>query len=102
MSDALFGAVLARGGVAEATGDRAWVQAMLDAEAALARARAAAGQIPAALAEAIAASCRAEDYDIGELGEAAAGGGNPAAPLARALTEKVGGDAAGEVHRGFT
>ena len=84
-------------------GDRAWLQAMLDAEAALARARAAAGQIPPEVADAIAAACRAEDFDPAELGRAAVTGGNPAAPLAKALTARVAGDAAaGEVHRGFT
>jgi 3-carboxy-cis,cis-muconate cycloisomerase len=33
----LFGAVEARGAVAQATSDRAWLQAMLDFEAGLAR-----------------------------------------------------------------
>jgi 3-carboxy-cis,cis-muconate cycloisomerase len=50
----LFDAVLARGGAREAVSDRAWLQAMLDVEAALARAEAAAGVIPAEHAEAIA------------------------------------------------
>ena len=47
MSDGggLFGEVLARGRVREATTDGAWLQAMLDVEAALARAQAAAGVI---------------------------------------------------------
>jgi 3-carboxy-cis,cis-muconate cycloisomerase len=35
----LFDGVLARGRVREAVSDRAWLQAMLDAEAALVRAR---------------------------------------------------------------
>ena len=47
-----------RGGVPTAVGDRAWLQAMLDAEAALARARELDG------ADAIAEACSAERFDI--------------------------------------
>ena len=95
MSDGLFDGVLARGGVREATSDRAWLQAMLDVEAALARARARAGQIPAAR--------RRRDrrgLPGGGLRRRRArrarrpASGNPAAPLARALTARVAGAAA--------
>jgi 3-carboxy-cis,cis-muconate cycloisomerase len=98
----LFDGVLARGGVREAVSDTAWLQAMLDVEAALARAEAGAGVIPAEHAEAIAAACRAERFDIAALGEQAAAVGNPAAPLVRVLREQVGGSAAADVHRGAT
>jgi 3-carboxy-cis,cis-muconate cycloisomerase len=98
----LFDGVLARGGVREAVSDVAWLQAMLDAEAALARAEAGAGVIPGEHAEAIATACRAERFDVAALGEQAAAVGNPAAPLARALREQVGGAAAADVHRGAT
>ena len=50
--------------------DRARLQAMLDFEAALARAEARAGVIPAAAAEAIAARCRAEPFDLEALARA--------------------------------
>jgi 3-carboxy-cis,cis-muconate cycloisomerase len=98
----LFDGVLARGGARAAVSDEAWLQALLDVETALARAQAAAGAIPAEHAEAIAAACRADRYDIEALGEEAADVGNPAAPLVRALRAQVGGDAAGDVHRGAT
>jgi 3-carboxy-cis,cis-muconate cycloisomerase len=98
----LFDGVLARGGARAAVGDEAWLQALLDVEAALARAQAAAGVIPAEHAEAIAAACRGERYDIAALGEEAADVGNPAAPLVRALRAEVGGEAAADVHRGAT
>ncbi|MFE3000689.1 3-oxoadipate enol-lactonase [Nocardia sp. NPDC059246] len=99
----LFDPIVATGPVAAATGDVAWLQAMLDAEAALAWAQADVGVITAAQAEAIAAACRAELYDVGEIGLAATGVGNPAAALVRALTASVTDvDAAGEVHRGAT
>ena len=60
MSDdaGLFAGVLARGAVADAVSDRGWLAAMLDVEAALARAGAAAGLIPPSAAEAIGAACR--------------------------------------------
>jgi len=98
----LFDAVLARGSVRAAVADRAWLQAMLDVEAALARAQAAAGVIAAEHADAIAAACRAERFDVAALGAEAAAVGNPAAPLVRALRAQVGDPAAGDVHRGAT
>jgi 3-carboxy-cis,cis-muconate cycloisomerase len=98
----LFDAVLARGPVREAVDDRAWLQAMLDVEAALARAQAAAGLFPAEQAEAIAAACHADDYDVAAIAAQAAAVGNPAAPLVRALTANVPSPAAGQVHRGAT
>jgi 3-carboxy-cis,cis-muconate cycloisomerase len=98
----LFGAIEARGGAAEATSDRAWLQAMLDFEAALARAQAGAGLIPERDADAIAAAARADRYDAAEIGAAAAGIGNPAGPLVKALKAHVGGTAASHVHQGAT
>jgi 3-carboxy-cis,cis-muconate cycloisomerase len=98
----LFGEVLARGRVREATTDAAWLQAMLDVEAALARAQAAAGLIAGGHADAIAAACRADLYDLDAIGAEAAAVGNPAAPLVRALRGRVGYPAAADVHRGAT
>ncbi len=85
--------------------DQARVQGMLDFEAALARAQAGAGVIPAAAADPIAAACRAELYDVAALGAEAASAGNPAIPLVRALTERVARsqpEAARWVHLGAT
>ena len=65
------------GACARATTDLAWLQAMLDVEAALARAQAAAGVIAAEHAEAIAAACRAERYDVDALGAAGRRRGQP-------------------------
>jgi 3-carboxy-cis,cis-muconate cycloisomerase len=97
----LFDGVLAAGPVREAVSDTAWLQAMLDAEAALAGAQADAGLVPVDAAEAIAAACVASRYDLAELGRAAADSGNPAAPLVRALTAEAG-DAGRYVHWGAT
>ncbi len=48
----LFDAILARGGVGPQVSDRAWLQALLDVEAALARASGLAGLVPSEDAEA--------------------------------------------------
>jgi 3-carboxy-cis,cis-muconate cycloisomerase len=92
----LFAAIEARGGTAAATSDRAWLQAMLDFEAGLARTQARAGVISADEAEAIAQACDAERFDIAEIGAAAAEIGNPAGPLVKALRE------IGPAHKGAT
>jgi 3-carboxy-cis,cis-muconate cycloisomerase len=98
----LFDAVLARGNARHSVADEAWLQAMLDVEAALARACAEAGVIPGAHAEAIVGACRAELFDVAAIGAEAANVGNPAEPLVRALRARVGGAAAEDVHRGAT
>jgi 3-carboxy-cis,cis-muconate cycloisomerase len=98
----LFDAVLARGGARDAVADQAWLQAMLDVEAALAGACAEAGLISGAHAEAIAAACRADLFDVATIGEEAANVGNPAEPLVRALRARVGEPAAEDVHRAAT
>jgi 3-carboxy-cis,cis-muconate cycloisomerase len=98
----VFDAIAARGEAAAAVSDRGWLQALLDAEAALARALARAGLVSDADADAIAAACRAEGFDPEALGADAAGSGNPVVPLVEALTAAVEGPAARHVHRGAT
>jgi 3-carboxy-cis,cis-muconate cycloisomerase len=98
----VFQAVSARGDAAAAVTGEAWLQAMLDAEAALARALATAGLIGDGEAEAIAAACDASRFDADAIAEAASGAGNPVVPLKKALTEAVDGPAAAHVHRGAT
>ncbi|MBL3695900.1 3-carboxy-cis,cis-muconate cycloisomerase, partial [Pluralibacter gergoviae] len=73
---------LARGSaLAEIFSDARTVQGMLDFEAALARAEAQAGVIPAAAVPAIEAACSAGQIDFAALAQAAAGAGNLAIPL---------------------
>jgi len=96
----LFGGVFARGGVE--AGDTAWLQAMLDAEAGLARALERAGLAPAGSGEAVTAAARAENFDPNELGGLAALTGNPVPGLARALARQVPQTAVSAVHRGAT
>src|SRR6202142_3616428 len=96
----LFGGVFARGGV-EAD-DTAWLQAMLDTEAALARALERAGMAPAGAGVAVTAAARAANFDVDELGELAALTGNPVPALARELARRVPQTAVSTVHRGAT
>jgi 3-carboxy-cis,cis-muconate cycloisomerase len=96
--DRLFGSAA----VDAAVNDAAWLQAMLDFEGALAQAEADAGLVPAAIAAEIAAACRAESFDIAEIGRAALESGNPAAPLVRALIAAVSPEAREYVHLGAT
>jgi 3-carboxy-cis,cis-muconate cycloisomerase len=85
--------------------DATYLQHMLDFEAALARAEASTGVIPAGAADAIAKACKAESFDLGALAEAATRSGNLAIPLVKALTAGVARadvDAARYVHWGAT
>ena len=74
--EVLFGGLYARGEVAAAVSDEAWVQAMLDVEAAL-------GGEP----------LRAQDIDIAQLGREAADHASPVVPLAQRFPD---------THRGAT
>jgi 3-carboxy-cis,cis-muconate cycloisomerase len=88
-----------------ATSDPAFLQAMLDAEAALARAQAAVGAVPADAAAVISRVARAERLDVRDLSLAARETANPVVGLVRALTRAVAAespDAAEFVHHGST
>jgi 3-carboxy-cis,cis-muconate cycloisomerase len=85
--------------------DRGRLQGMLDFAAALARAEARAGVIPAAAAAPIGMQCRAEAFDVGEIARGSALAGNTAIPMVKALTALVakGDEAASRfVHWGAT
>ena len=101
-SDALFGPSLSTEVMLATVSDRAWVQAMLDVEAALARAESRIGVIPAAAADGIASHCRVDEFDVAQLGRAAVRSANPVIPLVNALRAAVPKDAAPYVHHGAT
>jgi 3-carboxy-cis,cis-muconate cycloisomerase len=85
--------------------DLAYLQHMLDFEAALARAEAAADVIPAAAMGPIGQACHAQAFDLAALAEAATKSGNLAIPLVKALTAAVARsdpEAARYVHWGAT
>jgi 3-carboxy-cis,cis-muconate cycloisomerase len=97
--DPIFGASR----VAAEVDDRAWVRAMLHAEAALARAVASAGLVDRAAAEAVANACADTDWiAVESLGAEAAAGGNPVIPLVQRLRVRVGPAGEDAVHVGAT
>ncbi|CAM5297417.1 3-carboxy-cis,cis-muconate cycloisomerase OS=Streptomyces alboniger OX=132473 GN=pcaB PE=3 SV=1 [Streptomyces alboniger] len=87
----------------EATGDDAFLRALLDAEAALTRAQAAVGLAPREAAAAVtAAATGTARFDARSLALRAREGGNPVIPLVADLTAAVPEEAAPHVHRGAT
>ncbi|MDG4808806.1 3-carboxy-cis,cis-muconate cycloisomerase [Micromonospora sp. WMMD1120] len=101
-SDRLLGALSGTPDVDSELDDGSLLRAMLDAEAALARAGADAGVLPVAAADAIVAQCHVERYDAAALGRAADAAGNPVVPLVRELTAAVPEHARAWVHLGAT
>src|SRR5215470_14750456 len=101
----LLGRLFRWDAVEQFLGDRARVQSLLDFEAALARAEARTGVVPAAAASVIAARCSADLVDMEALARGAALAGNLAIPLVKQLTALVAADdaeAARFVHWGAT
>lgn len=99
---ALFGPLLSDPEVAAWQDDRAQLRAMLDFEAALAKAEARAGVIPDAAAREIATAAAKLELDPGDLAEGTARDGIPVPALVTALRKAVGGEAANYVHWGST
>ncbi|MFE9444202.1 3-carboxy-cis,cis-muconate cycloisomerase [Streptomyces sp. NPDC006602] len=87
---------------AAATSDGAFLQALLDAEAALTRAQAALELAPPEAATAVTGVARADRFDPHSLAQRAHGGGNPVIPLVADLTRAVGAEYGPYVHRGAT
>lgn len=101
----LFDAYFTARDMREVFCDQGRVQAMLDFEAALARAEAQVGLIPSSAVAPIEAACSAGLYDFAALGEAIATAGNSAIPLVKALGKQIAAtDAEAEryVHLGAT
>jgi 3-carboxy-cis,cis-muconate cycloisomerase len=100
----LFAGTYARGEVAEQISDRAWVQAMLDVEAALAEACGDEGLIPPQAVREIVATCRggSEQFDLEALARLSAHNATPVVGLVAALRDRVGPAAAPHVHPGAT
>jgi 3-carboxy-cis,cis-muconate cycloisomerase len=85
LSSDLFGPIFVPDEIREAVSGRAWLQAMLDAERALAVATGVDG---------VADACDASLYDIDALAREGRAAGNPVEPLVRALRERSGVDRA--------
>jgi 3-carboxy-cis,cis-muconate cycloisomerase len=100
---ALFDGTFARGGAAAAVSDAAWFGALLETEAALARAAARVGLVPTTAADAVTAACaKPAGLDLATVVAKAADAGNPVPPLVRVLQDAVGQRDAVAVHVGAT
>jgi len=105
VSVSIFDSFLTTPDMEAAFDDAAVVQAMLDFEAALARAQAAEGLIPQAAASAIGSVCKAQLYDIPALVRAGRRAGSLAIPLVKELQKTVAlydEESARHVHWGST
>ncbi len=105
MSNQLFDAYFTAPAMRAIFCDVGRVQGMLDFEAALARAEARVGVIPAEAVAPIAAACKAELYDYPALAQAIATAGNSAIPLVKALGKRIAAtdpEAERYVHLGAT
>ncbi|MEU6063952.1 lyase family protein [Streptomyces sp. NPDC047082] len=101
----LFSPVRAGSPAEAATSDADCLQAMLDAEAALARAQARLGAVPPSAAALITSTARAERFDLREVAVRARAAANPVVALVGMLAEAVGREdpeAAHYVHQGST
>lgn len=96
-----LGPLFASPEIKEVFGERATVQAWLDAEVALVQAQADVGIAPAEAAAVIAARARAEDLDLALLTTEVERTAHPLMPVIRALAERSGG-AGAWVHLGAT
>jgi 3-carboxy-cis,cis-muconate cycloisomerase len=94
----LFDGIYGRGETAAQIGDGAWLQAMLDVEAALAVAL----DAPDDAARQIAGACRAENFDVGALAAETARNATPVVGLVAALRDAVPESAREYVHAGAT
>jgi 3-carboxy-cis,cis-muconate cycloisomerase len=105
MSTSPFEGFLSTPEMLDAFGQEAVCQAMLDFEAALARAQAAEGIVPAEAATEICHHCHVESFDVAAIVAASGRAGSLAMPLVKQLTERVAAhdpEAARYVHWGST
>ncbi|MCW8084430.1 3-carboxy-cis,cis-muconate cycloisomerase [Sabulicella glaciei] len=86
----------------DAMGERAFLQRMLEVEAALARAQARLGIVPSDAAEAITRAAKVDRLDLQALGAATRNTGYPVVGLVKQLTALAGEDAGRWTHWGAT
>ena len=102
VDSAIFGGLFSTAAMRAVLADEARLQRMLDVEAALARAQARLGLIPAAAAAEITAQARLERFDLEAIRRGTELAGYPIVPLVKALSDACDGDAGRYVHWGAT
>jgi len=98
----VLGALYGTDAMREVFGERAWLQRMLDVEAALARAQARLGIVPKEAAAAITAAASADRLDRAALAKATRNTGYPVVGLVRQLSALAGEEAGRWTHWGAT
>ena len=98
----LFAGTYARGAAAAAVSGEAWLAAMLEVEAALARACENEGLIPPGSAAAIAAACEPTGFDLARLARDGGEHASVVVPLLAALRARLGDPVSEYVHLGAT
>ncbi len=99
---AIFGALYGTDEIRELFSDRTHLQFMLDVEAALARAEAKLGLVPAAVAKAITDSARVENLQLDYVADSTRRVGYPVAAIVKELGRVAGAEAARFIHLGAT
>ncbi|MGH6916088.1 MAG: 3-carboxy-cis,cis-muconate cycloisomerase [Geminicoccaceae bacterium] len=102
IDSAIYGGLFTTAAMQAVLADEARLQRMLDVEAALARAQAKLGLIPASAAREITAKARLERFDPAAIRRGTELAGYPIVPLVKALSELCEGDAGRYVHWGAT
>ncbi|MGH6913533.1 MAG: lyase family protein, partial [Geminicoccales bacterium] len=102
IDSAIYGGLFTTAAMQAVLADGARLQRMLDVEAALARAQAKLGLIPASAAREITAKARLERFDPAAIRRGTELAGYPIVPLVKALSELCEGDAGRYVHWGAT
>jgi 3-carboxy-cis,cis-muconate cycloisomerase len=98
----LLSGMFSRGPVAGEVSERAFLQAMLDVEVALARALSATGIASAEAAGEIADAADASTFDLAAIGRLTADSGTPVPGMLSQLRDRLGEDAAARLHQGAT
>ena len=98
----LFAGTYARGAAAAAVSGEAWLAAMLEVEAALARACENEGLTPRGSAAAIAAACEPTGFDLARLARDGGEHASVVVPLVAALRARLGDPVSEYVHLGAT
>jgi 3-carboxy-cis,cis-muconate cycloisomerase len=98
----LFAGVFSRGPAARLVGAQAWLSALLEVEAALARAAARAGLVTPDVGAQVSDAALGGGFDLAALGEACGQTGNPVPELVKLLSARVPEPARAAVHLGAT
>jgi 3-carboxy-cis,cis-muconate cycloisomerase len=98
----LFESLFADAAVVAATDGRAWLQALLDVEAALAWAGADNGLVPPEAARDIAGCAQADRFDVADLGRRAVASASPVVPMLADLRAMLPAATADYLHLGAT